>query len=215
VVKHPQANLCPSELVTIGVLMALKGVSLRAFYRWLARDDAVLFGGLPDRTRLLRALEAHQTWCDLFLTWLLELRQYTRDELIDAQRKTAPGWSESELEPWADSKLRVSLNEFIFSTRACRPVWIGLRVCRALLVQSLSSRRTLRAVRLSPLMPLQSYRPSSRSFVWRAFLRPDTVFTVISSSRTSTMFKSTWRSFEGDYSQLATGGYATQGHDRD
>jgi hypothetical protein len=67
VVKHPQAKLYPSELVTIGVLMALKGVSFRAFYRWLKRDFDALFGGLPDRTRLLRALEAHQTWCDLFL----------------------------------------------------------------------------------------------------------------------------------------------------
>lgn len=67
IVKHPQAKLYPSELVTIGILAALKGVSFRAFYRWLKRDYAALFGGLPDRTRLLRALEAHQTWCDVLL----------------------------------------------------------------------------------------------------------------------------------------------------
>ncbi len=67
IVKHPQSKLYPSELVTIGLLMALKGVGFRAFYRWLLRDYAALFGGLPDRTRLLRALEAHQTWCNLFL----------------------------------------------------------------------------------------------------------------------------------------------------
>ncbi len=65
--KHPQAKLWPSELVTIGVLAALKGSHFRAFYRWLKRDYDDLFGGLPDRTRLQRALAAHQTWCDDFL----------------------------------------------------------------------------------------------------------------------------------------------------
>ncbi len=40
IVKHPQAKLYPSELVTIGILTALKGVSFRSFYRWLKRDDA-------------------------------------------------------------------------------------------------------------------------------------------------------------------------------
>jgi hypothetical protein len=61
--KHPQAQLWPSELVTIGLLFALKGGSFRSFYRWLERDYAELFGGLPERTRLLRALrvQQHQT----------------------------------------------------------------------------------------------------------------------------------------------------------
>lgn len=62
--KHPQAKLYPSELVTIGVLFALKGGHFRAFYRWLKRDYDRLFGGLPDRTRLLRLLKTHQDWCD-------------------------------------------------------------------------------------------------------------------------------------------------------
>ncbi len=60
VMKHPDAKLYPSELVTIGILFSLKGVSFRAFYRWLKRDFAALFGGLPDRTRLQRALQVHQ-----------------------------------------------------------------------------------------------------------------------------------------------------------
>jgi hypothetical protein len=67
VAKYPDAKLYPSELVTIGLLFALKGVSFRACYRWLKRDWADLFGGLPDRTRLQRALKVHQTWCDRFL----------------------------------------------------------------------------------------------------------------------------------------------------
>jgi hypothetical protein len=32
--KHPQAKLYPSELVTIGLLFALKGGHFRAFDRW-------------------------------------------------------------------------------------------------------------------------------------------------------------------------------------
>jgi hypothetical protein len=61
--KHPQAKLYPSELVTSGLLAALKGGHFRAFYRWLKRDFDALFGGLPDRTRLQRALNVHQDWC--------------------------------------------------------------------------------------------------------------------------------------------------------
>ncbi|MEM4724430.1 MAG: hypothetical protein QXP01_05410, partial [Candidatus Hadarchaeum sp.] len=57
--RHPQAKLYPSELVTIGILFALKGGSFRAFYRWLKRDYGNWFGDgtLPDRTRLLRLLK--------------------------------------------------------------------------------------------------------------------------------------------------------------
>jgi hypothetical protein len=65
--KHPQAKLYPSERVTIGILFALKGSHFSAFYRWLKRDYDGLFGGLPDRTRLQRALQVHHDWCDRFL----------------------------------------------------------------------------------------------------------------------------------------------------
>src|SRR5258708_20532989 len=58
--KHTQAKLYPSELVTIGLLFALKGGHFRAFYRWLKRDYDALFAGLPDRTRLQRLLVTHQ-----------------------------------------------------------------------------------------------------------------------------------------------------------
>lgn len=62
--KHPQAKLYPSELVTIGILFALKGRGFRAFYRWLKRDYDALFAGLPERTRLQRLLKVHQNWCE-------------------------------------------------------------------------------------------------------------------------------------------------------
>jgi hypothetical protein len=65
--KHPQAKLYPSELVTIGILFALKGGSWEAFYRWLKRDYDSLFGGLPDESRLRKALVVHETWCDYLL----------------------------------------------------------------------------------------------------------------------------------------------------
>ena len=32
--KHPEALLWPSEVVTLGLLHALKGVGNRPFYRW-------------------------------------------------------------------------------------------------------------------------------------------------------------------------------------
>ena len=67
--RHAQAKLYPSELVTIGILFALKGGYFRAFYRWLERDYGDWFGDgiLPERTRLQRLLKTHQDWCDLLL----------------------------------------------------------------------------------------------------------------------------------------------------
>ena len=65
--KHSQAKLYPSEVVTIGLLFALKGGSFHSFYRWLQQDFAPLFAGLPERSRLQRALSVHQGWCQRFL----------------------------------------------------------------------------------------------------------------------------------------------------
>ncbi len=65
--KHSQASLYPSEIVTLGVLFALKGVGNRAFYRWLERDWKPLFPHLPERTRLFRLFVAHQDWTNHFL----------------------------------------------------------------------------------------------------------------------------------------------------
>ena len=65
--KHPEAHLWPSEVVTLGVLHALKGVGNRAFHRWLTRDYRALFPRLPERTRLFRLFKTHQAWTQLFL----------------------------------------------------------------------------------------------------------------------------------------------------
>ena len=65
--KRSDAMLYPSELVTIGLLYALKGGFFRAFYRWLKRDFESLFVRLPDRTRIQRALRSHREWADCLL----------------------------------------------------------------------------------------------------------------------------------------------------
>src|SRR3712207_472199 len=65
--KHPQAKLYPSEVVTLALLFALKGVGPRAFYRWLTRDYCSLFPHLPHRTRLFRLFATHRGWADYFL----------------------------------------------------------------------------------------------------------------------------------------------------
>lgn len=65
--KHPQATLWPSEVVTLALLFALKGVGNRAFYRWLVRDYRTLFPGVPSRTRLFRLLATHWRWSYAFM----------------------------------------------------------------------------------------------------------------------------------------------------
>ena len=65
--KHSQAALYPSEVVTLALLFALKGVGNRAFYRWLKRDWRHLFPNLPCRTRLFRLFNSHRKWVDLMM----------------------------------------------------------------------------------------------------------------------------------------------------
>jgi hypothetical protein len=65
--KHPQAKLHPSEVVTLGLLLALKGLSYRAFYRWVRANYAQLFGALPEQSRLYRLLVNAQQYTDQFL----------------------------------------------------------------------------------------------------------------------------------------------------
>ena len=65
--QHPQAILSIGELVTIGVLYAIKNVSRRRFYAWLKDNYGHLFPQLPERSRLFRRLErqACRTGCFL------------------------------------------------------------------------------------------------------------------------------------------------------
>jgi hypothetical protein len=65
--KERHAKLHGSEVVTIGILFALKGGHFRAFYRWLKRDYDGLFGGLPHRTSLQRQLRKYEWATDKLL----------------------------------------------------------------------------------------------------------------------------------------------------
>jgi hypothetical protein len=93
--KHPQADLYPSELVTLGLLYALKGDGPRRFYRWLANNYRAWFPRLPERTRLFRLLVTHADWTEYFLaqptmlgvadTYGIELRHPWREDHADMQ----------------------------------------------------------------------------------------------------------------------------------
>ena len=65
--EHLQAKLSISELVTLGLLFALKGSSQRAFYRWLRNNWLDLFPNLPERTRFFRRLKTHRKLTEQFL----------------------------------------------------------------------------------------------------------------------------------------------------
>jgi hypothetical protein len=54
--KRSDAHLYASEIVTIGLLSALKGGRFRAFYRWLDANYRAFFPKLPERSRLVRLL---------------------------------------------------------------------------------------------------------------------------------------------------------------
>ena len=93
--KHPQAQLYPSEIVTLAVLFALKGDGPRRFYRWLDGNYRRWFPGLPERTRLFRLFAAHAEWAEYFLaqpttlgvadTYGIELRHPWREDRADQQ----------------------------------------------------------------------------------------------------------------------------------
>lgn len=71
---HRNARLQPSEVVTIGIVYALKGNGYRAFYRWLSNNYRYLFPKLPDFTRLSRLLRTYQQLTD---AWLAEPTFFT------------------------------------------------------------------------------------------------------------------------------------------
>ena len=93
--KHPQAQLYPSEVVTLGLLYALKGSGSRAFYRWLTNNYRPWFPRLPERTRLFRLLATHADWTNAFLadptilgvadTYGIELIHPWREDRADLQ----------------------------------------------------------------------------------------------------------------------------------
>jgi N-formylmaleamate deformylase len=68
--------------------------------------------------------------------WITDLKSKTREELIVAQHRDAPSWSEAELGPWADSKLQLSLNVLSGGPSAAVdwPATVRRITCPALLI---------------------------------------------------------------------------------
>jgi pimeloyl-ACP methyl ester carboxylesterase len=54
-------------------------------------------------------------WQNRVRRWI-EMKRKTREELIAGERANSPAWSEAELGPWADSKLRLSFNVVLHRT---------------------------------------------------------------------------------------------------
>jgi hypothetical protein len=72
--KRSDAHLYASEIVTIGLLSALKGGRFRAFYRWLDANYRAFFPNLPERSRLVRLL---RDYAGLTLDFLAEPSFFT------------------------------------------------------------------------------------------------------------------------------------------
>jgi len=65
--KRADAQLYVSEIVTIGLLFALKGKRFSAFYRWLWANYRHWFPNLPEHSRLSRLLSDYSELADEFL----------------------------------------------------------------------------------------------------------------------------------------------------
>lgn len=65
--KRSDAHLYPSEIVTIGLLFALKGGKYRPFYRWLDNNYHHLFPKLPEQSRMQRLLRNYGHYTNRFL----------------------------------------------------------------------------------------------------------------------------------------------------
>ena len=61
--KPALAHLYPSEVVTLGLLYALRGQGYRAFYRWVQKELGALFPRLPEQSRLFRLLRQSHGLC--------------------------------------------------------------------------------------------------------------------------------------------------------
>ena len=103
--KHSQAKLHPSELVTLGLLFALKGRGGRAFERWAKDNLQGFFPKMPDRTRLFRLFATHQDWTRRFLSepTLLGVADSYGIELVHPRRE---GRSNQQIGKKGKSNLR-------------------------------------------------------------------------------------------------------------
>jgi len=62
-----EQSLAVSEVVTIGMMFAMKGIKFRPFYTWLSSNFRSYFPALPSRRRLQELLRTHAQYADDFL----------------------------------------------------------------------------------------------------------------------------------------------------
>ncbi|MEO7911017.1 MAG: alpha/beta hydrolase [Roseiflexaceae bacterium] len=91
------------------------------------------------------AVPADQAWQARMLDWITGLQSKTREQLIAAQQAETPGWSEDELGPWADSKLRLSLTVLQRGTPPVIdwPTLVSGITCPALLITADTAKRAI------------------------------------------------------------------------
>ncbi|MBW3638220.1 MAG: transposase, partial [Armatimonadetes bacterium] len=65
--KPALSQLHPSEVVTLGLLYALRGQGYRAFYRWVQKELRPLFPRLPEQSRLFRLLRQYHHLAERFM----------------------------------------------------------------------------------------------------------------------------------------------------
>jgi len=85
---------------------------------------ALLFAGMyPELPQMLLLEDPPPFWDEDFFSvrnvsfeeWIVGIKEKAREEIVEEGHTTNPVWSEAEIEPWADSKLRfdVTVKEFM------------------------------------------------------------------------------------------------------
>jgi pimeloyl-ACP methyl ester carboxylesterase len=115
-----------------------------------------------ERERVQAEELAHKERQDRMQAWIASFKDKTREELIAQQRAETPHWSDDELGPWADSKLRLSPHVLNRSNAA--PVdWPSLLrgiICPALLITGDPSRGAM--ITQESAAELQTFVPHLR-----------------------------------------------------
>jgi len=86
-----------------------------------AMSTLLLAGTYPDLPRAILLEDPPPAWSANWpppntprrgghTNWIVDVKRKTREEMIADQHAASPSWSEAELGPWADSKLRLSMN---------------------------------------------------------------------------------------------------------
>jgi N-formylmaleamate deformylase len=98
--------------------------------------SAILLEDPPPWWAAEQAAQADPSWHEQRRRRLDELKALSREQLVAMQREAAPRWAEAELLPWAEAKLRFSLDLSLMQSGP-PPSWpaaLGKITCPALLI---------------------------------------------------------------------------------